>query len=140
MTTEVSKYIREGDIVRISDPIERIQLVPGSTFEGEARNAVEFIIASILYDENDVPVIFVDADEEPHELENREIKVIDYANHLPDAGYITWMDYDHQQQVAFRDGHPLNNVWVSNSKRYNAADLKKSIGSANIHILELAGV
>jgi len=134
------KNLVVGDRVQLSDSIERVNFGAGVAFEGSPVNPREIVVTAVhLTSGNDVFAIEDENGKMYPAAEDYEIKVLEYANHLPNADYIEWSDWDRNSHIAFRDGHPLNNAWVYNGRRYDGSDLAVLIQNHRISILTLQG-
>ena len=47
---------------------------------------------------------------------------------LPDAAAIAWSDYDHQDHIALRQGHPGNGAWLLDGKRVTSESIVALLG------------
>ena len=128
--------LSEGDRVRLSDPTPIENFGSGIVFEGTPKNTKEITVTVIHRNmHGGISAIEDEAGEFYLQTEGYEVKVIEYSNYLPDADYIVWADADRNRHVAYRDGHPKNNVWVYFGNRLMASELAEVVGSNTVYVL-----
>lgn len=78
------------------------------------------------------------------EFENVKHVLLETGPWVPlDVTFIAWVDYDHNVNVAFRDGHPKNYVWSHNGSRYDEDVFRAKVEkgrSSKITYLEVKAV
>ena len=123
--------IATGDRVAIWNP------KTGATYKGVAENDLR--LGGLAY-------LTVSLDEEsPEGFESVQVNTnmwdvaIDRPKIPEDAAYITWVSLD-SRMLAFRDGHPANDVWVEigpyRTRRVSLSDLLEFIGDDTVTVLE----